>query len=69
MQRIYFIHKNNSFAPIHYSCSHSSIEFTLWSQKKHKIKHFAEFGEYLDNSYRIHKDYLVFDCEYEPHTI
>jgi hypothetical protein len=52
-----------------------NLGITIWNQYrrgnkpcKHKRKIFMQKGEYLDSNFNILKDYLIFRCEYEPHS-
>jgi len=59
-------------------CKTPNLGITVWNQYqynrkgnkrcKHKRKIFIHKGEYLGSKFHSHQNYLIFRCEYEPHS-
>lgn len=82
MPNLIFIHKsirkgkrillNNS---VTFRCKTPNLGISVWNQYRkgnkrceHKRKIFIHKGEYLDPNFNIRQNYLIFRCEYEPHS-
>jgi len=78
MPNLIFIHKsrrtplNNS---VTFRCKTPNLGITVWNQYRkgnklceHKRKIFIHKGKYLDPNFNIRQNYLIFRCEYEPHS-
>jgi hypothetical protein len=76
MPNLIFIHKpaplNNS---VTFRCKTPNLGICIWNQYRqgnkrceHKRKIFIHKGEYLDSKFHSSQGYLIFRCEYEPHS-